>query len=68
MIKVDHAVVASLFTDSRGTERLAGSKRTMKGYLVNQHGQVLRELSMAGKPDKITLEVCHLLKYINNTR
>ena len=57
VIKVDHAVVASLFTDSRGAEKLAASKRTMRGYLVNQRGEVVRELSEPGKPDKITLKV-----------
>ena len=63
IIKVDHAVVASLFTDNKGTEKLAASKRIMKGFLVNQSGMVVRELSLLGKPDKITLQVCLNTKY-----
>lgn len=47
-IKVDHAVMAS-----GGT--LAASKRQMRGFLMSADGRVLRELSVPGKPDKVTL-------------
>ena len=57
IIKVDHAVVASLFTDQKGTEKLAAAQRAMRGYLINHSGEVVRELSVPGKPDKITLQV-----------
>ena len=56
IMKVDHAVVASLFTDHKGIEKLAASKRMMKGYLLNHNGDVIKELSIPGKPDKITLQ------------
>lgn len=56
IMKVDHAVVASLFTDHKGIEKLAASKRMMKGYLLNHNGDVIKELSVPGKPDKITLQ------------
>ena len=56
VLKVDHAVVASLFTDSRGRERLAASKRKMQGYLVNSSGQVMRQISIPGKPDKLPVQ------------
>ena len=51
--QIDHAVVASVFTDSRGRETLAASHRQLKGYLVDVDGDVIRELSPdPGKPDK----------------
>lgn len=56
VLKVDHAVVASLFTDDKGTERLAASKRKMKGYLVNSKSRVVREISVPGKPDKLPVQ------------
>ena len=54
--QIDHAVVASVFTDSRGRETLAASHRQLKGYLVDVDGDVIRELSPdPGKPDKAGL-------------
>lgn len=56
VLKVDHAVVASLFTDSRGRESLAASKRKMQGYLLNNNGDVMRQISVPGKPDKLPVQ------------
>ncbi len=52
--KVDHAVVASKFTDHDGTERLASSHRKLTGYLVDPNGNILRTVSSAGgKSDRV---------------
>ena len=52
--QIDHAVVASLFTDSRGHETLAASHRQLRGFLIDVDGDVLKELSPEpGKPDKV---------------
>ena len=53
VVKVDHAVVAGLFTDSSGKETLAASQRQITGYLVDSVGNVIRKVSQAGKPDKV---------------
>lgn len=52
VIKVDHTVVASRF----GSHSLAASKRQMKGHLLNPDGTINRQLSVPGKPDKISLQ------------
>ena len=52
-MKVDHAVVAGLFTDVRGRELLAASQRQITGYLVDSEGNVVRQVSKPGKPDKV---------------
>ena len=52
-MKVDHAVVAGLFTDVRGREVLAASQRQITGYLVDSVGNVIRQVSKPGKPDKV---------------
>ena len=52
--QIDHAVVASLFTDSRGHETLAASHRQLRGFLIDVDGDILKELSPEpGKPDKV---------------
>ena len=57
-MKVDHAVVAGLFTDARGREALATSQRQITGYLVDSVGNVIRQVSKPGKPDKVHVHVC----------
>ena len=52
--QIDHAVVASLFTDSRGHETLAASHRQLRGFLIDVDGDIMKELSPEpGKPDKV---------------
>lgn len=53
-MKVDHAVVAGLFTDHRGREVLAASHRHISGHLVDLRGNVIRQVSVHGKPDKVS--------------
>ena len=53
MVKVDHAVVAGLFTDARGRESLAASQRQITGYLVDSDGNVIKQVSKPEKPDKV---------------
>lgn len=53
VVKVDHAVVAGLFTDAKGKEPLAASQRHITGYLVDSAGNVIRQVSKPGKPDKV---------------
>ena len=53
VVKVDHAVVAGLFTDERGRELLAASQRQITGQLVDSAGNTLRQVSVPGKPDKV---------------
>ena len=55
VLKVDHSVAASLFTDSRGGEKLAASKRKMLGYLVSNDG-TMKQISVPGKPDKLPVQ------------
>lgn len=55
VLKVDHSVAASMFTDSRGRERLAASKRKMLGYLMSSEG-VKKQISVPGKPDKLPVQ------------
>ena len=55
MVKVDHAVVAGLFTDRRGRELLAASQRQLTGHLVDSAGNIVRQVSVPGKPDKVSL-------------
>ena len=52
-MKVDHAVVAGLFSDVRGREVLAASQRQITGYLVDSVGNIIRQVSKPGKPDKV---------------
>lgn len=54
MVKVDHAVVAELFTDANGRETLAASHRQLTGYLVDSSGNIVRKVSTPGKPDKVS--------------
>ena len=56
VLKIDHAVVASAFTSSSGKERIADSKRNLKGFLLSTEGRTIRELSVPGKPDKVTVQ------------
>ena len=67
VVKVDHAVVATLFSDSRGRERLAASHRQLTGYLVDSNGNVVRQVSKPGKPDKVHVHVqyMYLLQHIH---
>ena len=58
-MKVDHAVVAGLFTDVRGKEVLAASQRQITGYLVDSLGNVVRQVSKPGKPDKVQCTFGH---------
>ena len=51
-MQLDHAVVATKFTESSGRSRLAASHRLLKGYLVNSDGDTVRELS-SGKSDRV---------------
>ena len=54
LLKVDHSVVATRFTDERGQEALAASHRLMNGYLLNSDGSVIRQMTgKDGKPDKV---------------
>ena len=55
VVKVDHAVVAGLFTDAKGREMLAASNRQITGYLVDSTGNIIRQVSSPGKPDKVSL-------------
>ena len=61
VLKVDHAVVAGLFTDKMGRERLAVSHRQITGYLADNDGNIVRRVSKQGKPDKVEVE-CHALQ------
>ena len=58
--KVDHAVVASKFTNSNGKEKLASSHRQLHGYLVGTNGNILRTISRpdqeGGKSDRVSRE------------
>ena len=63
-MKVDHAVVAGLFTDVRGREVLAASQRQITGYLVDSVGNVIRQVSKPGKPDKVWIYNVILLSKI----
>ena len=51
--QLDHAVVATKFTDTTGRSRLAASHRLLKGYLVNSDGHTVREMS-SGKSDRVS--------------
>ena len=54
LIKIDHTVVATKFTDENGHEALAASHRQMNGYLLSANGTKLRKLTgQDGKPDKV---------------
>lgn len=54
LIKIDHTVVATKFTDENGREALAASHRQMNGYLLSANGTKLRKLTgQDGKPDKV---------------
>ena len=55
-VQVDHAVVASQFTDSNGRETLAASHRQLRGFLVDSNCNVMRELSAPkrGRPDRVS--------------
>jgi hypothetical protein len=55
VVKVDHAVVAGLFTDERGREALAASQRQITGHLVDSAGNIVRQVSVPGKPDKLVI-------------
>ena len=63
VLKVDHAVVAGLFTDSKGKEKLAVSHRQITGYLADSDGNIVRRVSKQGKPDKVQVECHGLLEY-----
>ena len=63
-MKVDHAVVAGLFTDVRGREVLAASQRQITGYLVDSVGNVIRQVSKPGKPDKVWIYSVILLSKV----
>jgi hypothetical protein len=54
VVKVDHAVVAGLFTNERGGEVLAASQRQITGHLVDPAGNIIRQVSAPGKPDKVS--------------
>ena len=51
--QLDHAVMATKFTDTTGRSRLAASHRLLKGYLVNSEGETVRQLS-SGKSDRVS--------------
>ena len=53
-MKVDHAVVAGLFTNERGGEVLAASQRQITGHLVDSAGNIIKQVSAPGKPDKVS--------------
>lgn len=54
LIKIDHTVVATKFTDENGCEALAASHRQMNGFLLSANGTKLRKLTgQDGKPDKV---------------
>jgi hypothetical protein len=55
VVKVDHAVVAGLFTNERGGEVLAASQRQITGHLVDPAGNIIRQVSAPGKPDKLVI-------------
>ena len=63
VVKVDHAVVAGLFTDANGKETLAASQRQITGYLVDSVGNIVRQVSHPGKPDKV---ICVFLNRVCN--
>ena len=65
VVKVDHAVVAGLFTDTKGREPLAASQRHITGYLVDSAGNVIRQVSKPGKPDKVCSK--RIIVYIATT-
>ena len=50
--QLDHAVVATKFTDMIGHSKLAASHRQLKGYLVNSEGYTVREMT-TGKADRV---------------
>ena len=50
--QLDHAVVATKFTDTSGPTKLAASHRLLKGYLVNSEGNTVREMT-TGKSDRV---------------
>ena len=56
---MDHAVVATKFTDRDGKEALAASHRQLRGYLVDSNGRIIKTISPGppkpGKADRITL-------------
>jgi hypothetical protein len=55
IIKVDHAIIASHFS-KQGYGSIAASTRQMKGYLLYTNGTYFRELSVPGKPDRLSLK------------
>ncbi len=59
LIKIDHTVVATKFTDENGREALAASHRQMNGFLLSANGSKLRKLTgQDGKPDKVRWSAC----------
>ena len=59
LIKIDHTVVATKFTDENGHEALAASHRRMNGFLLSANGSKLRKLTeQDGKPDKVRWYRC----------
>lgn len=61
VVKVDHAVVAGLFTNDRGRELLAASQRQITGHLMDSTGNTIRQVSVPGKPDKVSVKpLCSL--------
>ena len=57
-------MVAGLFTDVRGREVLAASQRQITGYLVDSEGNVIRQVSKPGKPDKVW--ICHFVFFTSS--
>lgn len=57
-MQVEHAVVATKFTDGLGREHLAASHRQLKGYLMDGNGEPIRLVSTPekGKSDRLTLQ------------
>lgn len=54
LVQVQHAVVATQFTDSEGREQLAASHPEMNGSLANDEGDIIKEFSSdEGKPDEV---------------
>ena len=52
ILKLDHSIISS--------QLIGGSHRSMLGFLIDQHGRVIRKISESDKPDK--LKVNELLK------
>lgn len=50
--------MATRFTDWQGKEQLAASHRQLRGYLVDSHGNRIRQVSTPekAKADRLTLE------------